>query len=44
MTAPLVFGPFADDTRDINRCLKIAKVVRGKAAAVTDWRCDRQPF
>jgi branched-chain amino acid transport system substrate-binding protein len=44
MTAPLTFGPFANDTRDINRCLKIAKVVRGKAAPVTDWRCDTQPF
>jgi ABC-type branched-subunit amino acid transport system substrate-binding protein len=44
MTAPLTFGPFANDTRDINRCLKIAKVVRGKAAPVTGWRCDTQPF
>jgi branched-chain amino acid transport system substrate-binding protein len=44
MTAPLTFGPFTKNTRDINRCLKIAKVVRGKAAPVTDWRCDSQPF
>ena len=44
MTAPLTFGPFAKDTRDINRCLKISKVVQGKAVAVSDWRCDNQPF
>ncbi len=42
-TAPLTFGPYTTG-RDINRCLKIAKVVKGKAVQVTDWRCDTQPF
>ncbi|MBC7373404.1 MAG: ABC transporter substrate-binding protein, partial [Frankiales bacterium] len=42
--APLRFGPYAADSRDINRCLKITKVVQGKAVPVTDWRCDNQPF
>ena len=43
-TAPLTFGPFANDTRDINRCLKISKIVQAKAVPVTGWRCDKQPF
>jgi ABC-type branched-subunit amino acid transport system substrate-binding protein len=42
-TAPLTFGPYTTG-RDINRCLKINKVVKGKAVQVTDWRCDTQPF
>ena len=40
-SSDLRFGP---GVRDLNRCLKFAKVVQGKATRVTDWRCDEQPF
>jgi branched-chain amino acid transport system substrate-binding protein len=40
-TSDLRFGP---GVRDLNRCIKLAKVVQGKATRVTDWRCDEQPF
>jgi branched-chain amino acid transport system substrate-binding protein len=41
LTSDLVFAP---GNRDINRCIKVGKVVSAKVNAVTDWRCDRQPF
>jgi ABC-type branched-subunit amino acid transport system substrate-binding protein len=40
-SSDLRFGP---GQRDLNRCLKFAKVVQGKATRVTGWRCDEQPF
>ena len=40
-SAPLHFGP---GVRDINRCLKVGKVVGGRVTRVTGWRCDEQPF
>ncbi len=40
-TSDLHFGP---GVRDLNRCLKIGKIVSGKVTRVTDWRCDEQPF
>jgi ABC-type branched-subunit amino acid transport system substrate-binding protein len=40
-SSDLRFGP---GERDLNRCLKLAKVVQGKATRVTGWRCDEQPF
>ena len=40
-SSDLKFGP---GQRDLNRCIKFAKVVQGKATRVTDWRCDEQPF
>ena len=40
-TSDLHFGP---GVRDLNRCLKIGKMVSGKVTRVTDWRCDEQPF
>jgi ABC-type branched-subunit amino acid transport system substrate-binding protein len=40
-TSDLKFGP---GVRDLNRCIKFAKIVQGKATRVTEWRCDEQPF
>jgi len=40
-TSDLRFGP---GVRDLNRCIKFAKMVQGKPTRVTDWRCDEQPF
>jgi hypothetical protein len=40
-TSDLRFGP---GVRDLNRCVKFAKIVQGKSTRVTDWRCDEQPF
>ena len=41
LTSDLKFGP---GVRDLNRCVKFAKIVQGKANRVTGWRCDEQPF
>ena len=41
LTSDLKFGP---GVRDLNRCVKLAKIVQGKANRVTGWRCDEQPF
>jgi ABC-type branched-subunit amino acid transport system substrate-binding protein len=41
LTSDLKFGP---GVRDLNRCVKFAKIVQGKATRVTGWRCDEQPF
>ncbi|MCU1693752.1 MAG: transporter permease, partial [Frankiales bacterium] len=43
-TSALRFGPYAGDTRDLNRCLKIGKLIGGKVTRLTDWRCDEQTF
>ncbi len=43
-TSALAFGPYRNDTRDLNRCLKIGKLVGGKVTRLTGWRCDEQPF
>src|SRR4051812_8281723 len=40
-TSDLHFGP---GVRDLNRCVKIGKMVSGKVTRVTDWRCDEQAF
>jgi branched-chain amino acid transport system substrate-binding protein len=40
-TSDLKFGPGA---RDLNRCVKLGKMVSRKVTRVTDWRCDEQPF
>ena len=40
-TSDLSFGP---GVRDLNRCIKLGKVVSGRVTRVTDWRCDEQPF
>lgn len=40
-TSDLKFGP---GVRDLNRCVKLGKMVSGKVTRVTDWRCDEQPF
>jgi ABC-type branched-subunit amino acid transport system substrate-binding protein len=40
-TSDLKFGSGA---RDLNRCVKLGKMVSGKVTRVTDWRCDEQPF
>jgi ABC-type branched-subunit amino acid transport system substrate-binding protein len=40
-TSDLHFGP---GVRDLNRCIKMGRIVGGKVNRVTDWRCDTQPF
>jgi branched-chain amino acid transport system substrate-binding protein len=40
-TSDLTFG---SGVRDLNRCVKLGKMVSGKVTRVTDWRCDEQPF
>ena len=40
-TSDLRFGP---GVRDLNRCVKLGRIVGGKVSRVTDWRCDQQPF
>ncbi|MDT7546256.1 MAG: branched-chain amino acid transport system substrate-binding protein [Actinomycetota bacterium] len=40
-TSDLKFG---SGVRDLNRCVKLGKMVSGKVTRVTDWRCDEQPF
>jgi ABC-type branched-subunit amino acid transport system substrate-binding protein len=40
-TSDLKFGP---GVRDLNRCVKLGRIVGGKVTRVTDWRCDQQPF
>jgi branched-chain amino acid transport system substrate-binding protein len=40
-TSDLKFGSGA---RDLNRCVKLGKMVSGKVTRVSDWRCDEQPF
>ncbi|MCW2543916.1 MAG: hypothetical protein JWM40_1468, partial [Frankiales bacterium] len=40
-TSDLAFGP---GVRDLNRCIKLGRIVGGKVNRVTDWRCNTQPF
>jgi branched-chain amino acid transport system substrate-binding protein len=40
-TSDLAFGT---GVRDLNRCIKLGKVVGGSVTRVSGWRCDRQPF
>jgi branched-chain amino acid transport system substrate-binding protein len=40
-TSDLKFG---SGVRDLNRCVKLGKMVSGKVTRVTGWRCDEQPF
>ncbi len=40
-TSDLQFGP---GVRDLNRCIKLGRIVGGKVNRVTDWRCNTQPF